>query len=574
MKYILSKKSNNEHNDINNLQDNLLKFRGVKNSYDYIHITDKYEYSYSLLDNVQEAVKCLLNHIEKGSNIFTIADSDTDGICSFSELYLYLTSSFEGIKLNYAIHTGKQHGISDDIVIPENTNLLIVTDASSNDYKQHKELREQGVDIIIIDHHEADKISENAIVINNQLCDYPNKNLCGSAMVYKFLQALDEELWQNKADDYLDLVALGLIGDSMNISEMETKLYIEKGLNNIKNKQFKSLLKKQEYSTKGLININNIAFYIAPLINAMIRIGKQDEKELMYKGFIEEYSEFDYKPKGDKPMTKEDIYTRVGRLCGNTKSRQDKLRDKALIELSEVIETKNKLNDKVLIINCNNKYHLGLTGVVAIKIASKYNRPCVLLNKINDGTYRGSGRNTDKNDVKDLKLLLNDTKLFKGEGHPQAMGVFIDNDIPTAINVLNEKLKDVEFSNSTYYVDFIIPFEELEDELIFQIELLKSLWGKGLDEPIITITNVEIKASEIEVIGKKSDTLKLSIDGIEFIKFKIDDDDKLVKETSSWTDSEDKIFKLDIVGKCSSNEWNGIKTPQILIEDYNIVEIN
>ena len=87
----------------------------------------------------------------------------------------------------------------------------------SNDYEKHKELKEKGIDIIVLDHHEAPKISEDAIIVNNQLCEYPNKSLCGVGIVYKFLQALDEELWQSKADNYLDLVAIGEIGDSMDI---------------------------------------------------------------------------------------------------------------------------------------------------------------------------------------------------------------------------------------------------------------------------------------------------------------------------------------------------------------------
>lgn len=577
MKYIGKVDIQNKYNDIENLQINLLKSKGVENPKDYINILEegkKYENDYKLLDNIQEGVECLLKHIDKGSNIFTVCDPDCDGISSASILYLYLTSTFKDIKLKYQIHTGKQHGLSDDITVPEGTNLVIMTDASSNDYDQHEKLKEQGIDVLVIDHHQAERLTENAIIINNQLCNYPNKQLSGVGIVYKFLQALDDELWQNKADDYLDLVAFGLIGDSMNISKMETKYYIEKGLNNIKNKQLKALLKKQEYSTKGIVSINSIAFYISPLINGMIRVGKQDEKELMVKGFIEQYDEFDYKPRGDKPITKEDIYTRVARLCSNTKSRQDKLRDKALTEICNTIETKNKLNDKVLVINCNNKYSLGLTGVVAIKVASKYNRPCVLLNQMKNGEYRGSGRNTDNNDIKDLKALLNSTNMFNGVGHPQAMGVTIEKDIPKAIEVLNELLKDVEFSNSTYTCDFIIPFEELEDELIFQIDLLSKSWGKGLEEPLIAITDIDIKSDDIEVIGKKTDTLKISVDGVEFIKFKIDDNDKLVQELSDWDSSDNKTFRLDIVGKCSSNEFNGLKKPQIIITDYNITKIN
>lgn len=573
MKYILKETSKNNYSDIENVIDNILKANGINDTYTYLNPTKNCEYNYSLLDNMDFAIKCLLNHINNKDAIQVIVDPDADGNMSASALINYLKDSFDDINISWAIHTGKQHGITNDINISDNIKLLIVPDAGSNDYDKCKELKEKGIDIIVIDHHEAPKISENAIVINNQLCNYPNKSLCGVGAIYKFLQALDDELWQSKADDYLDLVAIGEIGDSMDIKNLETKYYINKGLENIKNKQLKAMFKKQEYSTKGLININNVAFYITPLINAMIRVGKQDEKELMFKGFLEQYEDFDYKPRGEKPIEKEDIYTRVARLCTNAKSRQDKLRDKALTELEEIIYNKDKLHDKILVINCNNKYNLNLTGVIAMKISDKFNRPCILLNKSKDGMYRGSGRNTDRNNVKDLKYLLNSTGLIEGIGHAQAMGVNINDSVPKAINKINELLKDVEFNDDTYEVYFIIPFEDLEDELIFQIDLLKSIWGKGLEEPLIAIKNVEIKSNEIEVIGKKANTLKLTVDGVEFIKFNVDNSDELIKKTSDWEDNTDKIFTLDIVGSCSSNEWNGEKKPQIKIKNYNIISI-
>ena len=74
--------------------------------------------------------------------------------------------------------------------ILEDTCLVIVPDASSNEYDTHKR-REEGIDIIILDHHEADYTSPYAVVVNNQLCDYPNKNLSGVGVVYKFCQYLD-----------------------------------------------------------------------------------------------------------------------------------------------------------------------------------------------------------------------------------------------------------------------------------------------------------------------------------------------------------------------------------------------
>lgn len=77
-------------------------------------------------------------------------------------------------------------------MIPEGTTLVIAPDSSSNDYDIHKKLMEKGIDVLVIDHHEADRISEYACVVNNQLCDYPTKSLSGVGMVYKVCQYLDE----------------------------------------------------------------------------------------------------------------------------------------------------------------------------------------------------------------------------------------------------------------------------------------------------------------------------------------------------------------------------------------------
>lgn len=569
MNYRLNPKSNNDYLNLENLKENVLKTYGIKDIHKYLNPTKECENDYKLLVNIDKGVECLLKHINNGDLIYSPTDSDCDGSCSNSILINYLKDSFDNINIQWEIHTGKQHGLTKELNIPNETKLIILTDAGSSDYEQHKYWKEKGVDIICLDHHEAEYESKDAIIINNQLCDYPNKSLCGAGIVYKFLQALDEELWQSKADNYLDLVALAEIGDSMNICNLETKYYIHKGLSSIKNKQFKAFLEKQEYSIKGKVNINNIAFYIVPLINAMVRVGKQDEKILMMKGFLEEYEEFDYKPKGDKPIEKENIYKRVARLSSNSKSRQDKIRDKAVKELIEVVYSKNKLDDKVMIINCNNKYNLNLTGVIAIRIADKFNRPCILLNKTEDGQFKGSARNTDRNEIKDLKKIINSTGVIEGIGHAQAHGIVIKDNVPNAILKLNETLKDVEFDDDMYEVLFEIPFEELEDEFIYQINSLKDMWGHGLEEPLIVIKDIEIKSNEIEVIGKKSNTLKFILDDIEFIQFNINENSELINQSSDWED-DNKIFLLDVIGICNVNNFGNESKPQISIKAIKI----
>lgn len=107
---------------------------------------------------------------------------------------------------------------------------MIAADSSSNEVEIHKELFEQGIDVLILDHHHADSISEYACVVNNQLCDYPTKSLSGAGIVYKFCQYLDTFREENKADLQLDLTMLGITADMMSLRDMETRQIISKGI--------------------------------------------------------------------------------------------------------------------------------------------------------------------------------------------------------------------------------------------------------------------------------------------------------------------------------------------------------
>ena len=94
--------------------------------------------------------------------------------------------------------------------MPADVKLVVAIDSSSNDYEVHENLSKKGIEVLVLDHHEADKISEYACVINNQLCDYPNKFLSGAGVTWQFCRYLDLMTDNHYADKYLDLVALGL----------------------------------------------------------------------------------------------------------------------------------------------------------------------------------------------------------------------------------------------------------------------------------------------------------------------------------------------------------------------------
>ncbi len=156
------------------------------------------------IDRIDDGIKMLIYHIAAESKVFIQVDSDCDGYTSAALLINYINALFPGFAQNnitYRLHEGKQHGLILS-TIPSDVKLVIAPDSSSNDYKVHKALHDKGIDVLVIDHHEAEKISENACVINNQLCDYPTKSLSGVGMVYKFCCRIDQIMGQDLASEF------------------------------------------------------------------------------------------------------------------------------------------------------------------------------------------------------------------------------------------------------------------------------------------------------------------------------------------------------------------------------------
>lgn len=130
------------------------------------------------------------------------------------------------------------------------------------------------------------------------MCDYPTKSLCGAGVVYKFCQYIDSLLGTNYSDDILDLVALGLIGDVMDIRDFETKHLVDKGLAHPQNPFFTTMIEKQAFSLKGELTPIGVAFYIVPFVNATVRMGTNDEKMLVFESLL------DFKGREMIPSTK------------------------------------------------------------------------------------------------------------------------------------------------------------------------------------------------------------------------------------------------------------------------------
>lgn len=580
MKYRLYE---NGTNDTSNVVMEVLKNRGVCDCNEYLNLTDKVVLPYSYLNNMDEAVDLFINHFERKSKIGVLVDEDVDGFCSASEMYLYIKRLDSDYPVKYIMHQrAKTHGLSDDIELPDDIELLIIPDAGTNDVEQCKKLNEIGIDILILDHHESEKDNPFALIVNNQMSEsYDNKSLCGAGVVYKFLKALDDRLWNEYADDFLDLFALGNISDVMDMRSYETRYLTDLGLKNIQNKFLKALIKAQEYSMNDIVNIHNVQWYITPVINAIIRIGSIEEKELVFRAFVEEDEFFEYKKRATKnnpsQTIQESIYDRASRFCKNSKQRQDKLRDKGLEKLSNQAKKfcKNPNETKILLVDATDVLHEGLTGVVAIKMAENFNKPVILLkrhrNERSEEVYGGSARNMNNSPIENLKDVINSTNVIKGQGHANAFGIV---DLPIdkkeeATRILNDILKDVEY-DATYLVDYIFDIYEVDVNTIMQLSVFDNIICQGIEEPKIAVENIKLSRSEFEIFGKKEDIISFTYNGIKYVQFKCKEGNQIYDFLqNAWDDNETVTF--NIVGKPSINEYNGIRTPQVIILDNDII---
>lgn len=568
-------------NDTTRVKETVLGNRGIAEVGRFLNTSSDEIFDYNLLDNMDKAVTCMLKHIENNSVIHIVVDPDADGICSAAMVYNYLKKA--GCKnLFYSMHWGKSHGLSHDITIPRDTKLIILPDSGTNDFAEHQKYHKHGVDIIVLDHHTCDEgYSEHAIVVNNQLSkDYPNKDLSGAGIVYKFLQALDDELWLGEADNYLDLVAVANIGDMMDSRSLETRYYMNKGLGQIKSNAIKAFINKVE-DRMGKLTLIGVAFYVVPLINAMIRVGSSELKELMFRAFCDMYEEFDY-TKRDKSVIKENIYDRVARECSNAKGRQDTQKKKVIAKAAEYIDKAGLSDSKIIMLNAEDlEVAKELTGLMANGLAEIYRRPVLIYKKhiedTDDGkviTYGGSARNFDGFELNDLRSFLLDTGLFIScQGHPNAFGIEFDPKNELAIlNKCNLEFAKYSTDNYTYFVDFILDFENLEDTIFHEMDKLKGIYGQKVDEPLWAIKNVEISLSETYVNrGKTMTNIKAMVDGIEFVQFRVREDNWLLQLMEDWEQDGDTLL-LDVVGTIGINSFAGKKTFQVKVEDWKIVE--
>lgn len=413
-----------------------------------------------LMSGMKEAVD-RINAVSPEEVIVVYGDYDVDGISATTILTKCLRLMG---KTAYAVIPERSDGYGLSEAVIERAleefcpDLLITVDCGISAVNEVEYLQDLGVDVIVTDHHEIPDTLPDCTIISCKLDDdYKFNGLCGAGVAYNLSRALIGD----KADEFLDMVALATMADSMPLIG-ENRILVTEGLKRIRQGKciaaIKSLLKNANVKE---ITATSLSYSVAPRVNAAGRMGNANvalsaflsEDEYEVGVFTEQLNQFNAKRQNDC----EELY----------KSAKNKLSNKS--PLMKV----NVLYDK--------KWNTGLVGIVAARIAEETGKPTILFTE-SDGVWHGSARsNNSINIFEALKYVTKYSENFGG--HAQAAGVTVRyenfTDFENALDEYVSKTCDISDFTSVVYVDEIVK----EPITIGYVEELEKLEPCGVENP-------------------------------------------------------------------------------------------
>tara|TARA_B100001079_G_scaffold269446_1_gene281675 strand:+ start:7 stop:1536 length:1530 start_codon:yes stop_codon:yes gene_type:complete len=507
------------------------------------------------MKNMDIAVDRISKNIQNQKPILIFGDYDVDGTTGASLLYLGL-KDHNAIVEYYIPHREKEgYGLSTggiDYAQSIGADLLITCDCGINAFKPVDDAADQGIDVIITDHHIPDKKLPNAYAVLNPKqkgCEYPFKGLCGCGVAFKLISALSEqsEIGQNLGLNYLDLVALATSADMVPILD-ENRVLVHCGLDQLEESNSPGI--HQLLVQTGLVgeslNVGKLVFGLAPKINAAGRMGDANRTvELLTtsdKNRAEELASILIRENKRRQLIQEDIVN-------------DAIR--------QVYAQVDLENSKVVIVGSKG-WHPGVIGIVASRIKDEFSRPAIVIAFDEDGIGKGSARSIPKLDLYDA--LAYASKFLEGfGGHPMAAGL-------TVLEDRFENFKSLFLRNVNKILsdDDLIPVISIDGEMELKdinprfMRFLEKLgpFGPGNMRPKFMSRNLQV-SGQPRLMGKG-----------EHIRFIVSQNGRNYPAVGFKLSShyEDLIrgVPIDLAYVVEVNEWQGQSNIQLNVRDIHL----
>jgi len=534
------------YSEYDDVQEKLAKINGIDDLDRFLNPRESDLHDPRLLDNIEQACKIILDAMRTGKKIRIFSDIDADGITATVVMYNFLKQF--GVDVSYFhVQRSAGHGIEQAMdVVPEDTELLIIVDSSTSSAEACRELKEKGIEIIILDHHHPECENPYALIVNNQMCDYPNKELSGVGIVWKTVQVLDDYLGSGTADEFIDLVAVGLHGDVMSMREPENRYIVYQGLKNIKNEGLKAILQANKINLFD-VNSGTIGFTITPTLNGASRM---DKIELALK-----------------LLSTDDYF-----LCANLAAEAKELNDRRKLMQADFVKRysekiEHELQHRNIIVLVDDTITSGFTGLVAGDIANKYRKPTVVLThaKTKDGEplFRGSARGYGFNIRGHISQM---PQALFAAGHDQACGV----------GVLQKNFEEfvkhigvgVNLEDKGNQYDLELDVQDITYDLIEKVMEFNFVTGKGMRETKFLVRNLVVVGKR-QMGGGSTVRIDCNDEKNPFVLMKF-------RTNQEFFDSvQDCAESIVAVGSLNLNKWKGkwktIITPQLFLDDYEVV---
>lgn len=518
-----------------------------------------------LLKDMEKAIDLIIETMENGESIRIFGDYDQDGISSTMTLLDGLLYFYDDISYDIPDRVIDGYGISDrmiDRAIEANVSLVITCDNGISAIDQVKRLKENGIKVIVTDHHQVSKredgewveqiLPQADCVINPKRLDntYPFDDLCGAGVAFKLIQALYQRLDGDMEYLYglLEYVAMGTVCDVVSLTD-ENRIFVREGLKRINNTEklaIKALVEENSWNRE--VSAYTLGFIIGPCMNATGRLSTA-------KLAIDMLMEDDI----------EKIRTYAKKLVSLNNERKE-LTNIGLEKTLEIIKDKKYYNDDIIIVDVEN-IEESICGIIAGRIKEKFNKPTIIMTQSSqNGILKGSGRSIEAYNIYKEVFEIKDILESFG-GHPMACGLSIRSDkVEEFRQKLNDKskLKKDDFVN-IINIDAQIPLDKLSLEFA---ESLQRLEPFGKDNPKAKFADKNLFIKNVNMIGKNNNTMKMILNkngrDIEAIKFNAQKDYKYLSDkfkTNIIGNRIDAVFYPDI------NEFNGRRNLQVKLID-------
>jgi single-stranded-DNA-specific exonuclease len=550
----------------------LLISRGIKTEeeiHDFLYPLEMNITSPYVFTDMEKTIERLSRAIDGGETIIIYGDFDADGVTSTS--VLYKTLKYLGANVHYFIpdRENEGHGFDKKALIKLMTTVkpkvIISVDCGISDFDAVRFINSfKIIDVIITDHHEAPEVLPEAYAIINPKA--PNAlseeltakqiehltYLAGCGVAFKVSQALLMKYEKTEfIYEILPFVTVGTVADVVPLLG-ENRYFVTKGLDLIskgKHHGLTRLLESAGYDiTKGITS-ENIAFGIAPRINAS---GRLDTVDAALKVLI-----------SDNPQEIEMAVTTLNEL---NKVRQTLCQE--IFEQADEMVQKEGLKNPAIVL-CSDAWHIGIIGIVAAKLVEKYYKPVFLMSYVKEkDQFRCSARSIEGVPLYDV-IAANGDLLDGFGGHSLAAGLsFTGEKTPFEVvkKALNETVKEYVSQKELkpfVNIDLLVEPQDITLDLVEEISQLEP-FGASNPSPIFEVNNLKI--AQKRTMGSDNSHLRLIVtDGInEFTAVWW----KMGHVCLSSGDSVDLAFHPQI------NAFNGNVSVQLIIDDVHSDALN